>query len=98
MQQARTVVGDLERKIQLQTEGLAALRAKLKDVKRKQRAMKSNTPKELVLRLGGPAAVARARGISRQAVAQWRVIPDEHVAWVAKQLGISKGDVRPDLY
>jgi DNA-binding transcriptional regulator YdaS (Cro superfamily) len=42
--------------------------------------------------------IARATGISRSAVSQWRRVPERHLAIVARITGISERRLRPDLY
>lgn len=61
-------------------------------------------PVEEALRmLGGPAEVARRRGLkTRWAVAKWiaQGLPPEHVIWLAEQTGwkITPHRLKPDLY
>lgn len=52
---------------------------------------------------GGPAALARAleeRGekITSQAVSQWKLIPPDKVLNVEAITGISRHDLRPDIF
>lgn len=52
---------------------------------------------------GGPAALARAleelgERITSQAVSQWKTIPPEKVLKVEKITGISRHDLRPDIF
>lgn len=52
---------------------------------------------------GGPAALARAleeRGdkITSQAVSQWKVVPPEKALKVEAITGISRHDLRPDIF
>ena len=44
------------------------------------------------------AKTARALGITRSAVAQWRVVPADQVIAVEAASGIAREDLRPDLY
>jgi hypothetical protein len=43
-------------------------------------------------------AVAKACGITRQAVHQWRKVPSTRVLTVAKVLGVKPHVIRPDCY
>ena len=47
---------------------------------------------------GGASAVARAFGISPQAVGQWKRIPAERVLALEALSGISRHLLRPDIY
>ena len=52
---------------------------------------------------GGPAALARAlneRGVTikSQAVSQWTKVPAERVLLVEEISGVSRHDLRPDVY
>jgi DNA-binding transcriptional regulator YdaS (Cro superfamily) len=47
---------------------------------------------------GGNAALAALLGISRPAVAQWEVCPALRVLQVEALTGISRHQLRPDLY
>lgn len=49
---------------------------------------------------GGPAEVARALGINRQAVYQWKLIPPRRVAAVVRMTGgrFTFSQLRPDVY
>lgn len=52
----------------------------------------------LALRIyGSQAKVAAALGISTSAVAQWKRVPAKRVDRVAEVLGVSIGELRPDL-
>jgi hypothetical protein len=41
--------------------------------------------------------IARELGIKRQAVSQWRSVPDEHMEDVSRLTGIPLRELRPDL-
>lgn len=47
---------------------------------------------------GGTIALGKALGISRQAVEQWTRVPPERVLEVERITGVSRYDLRPDIY
>lgn len=48
---------------------------------------------------GGPAALAKALGgLTSQAVSQWRKVPPERVLDVERITGISRHELRPDVF
>lgn len=47
---------------------------------------------------GLQAKIARALGITRGAVAKWKAIPPLRVLEIERLTGISKHDLRPDIY
>ena len=49
-------------------------------------------------KLGGTVAVAQMLGITGGAVSQWACVPSRHVATIASLTGLSKADLRPDIY
>ena len=53
-----------------------------------------------ISKAGGASKLARALGITRQAVEQWkgRVVPPEHVLEIEKITGVSRYELRPDIY
>jgi DNA-binding transcriptional regulator YdaS (Cro superfamily) len=53
-----------------------------------------------ISKAGGASKLARQLGITRQAVEQWRgrVVPPEHVLVIEKITGVSRYDLRPDIY
>lgn len=63
-------------------------------------AMESTeTPLERAVRLsGGQATFARLLGITAQAVSQWDEVPPLRVLEVERVSGVSRHDLRPDLY
>lgn len=46
----------------------------------------------------GPAALAKRLGISCAAVSQWRRVPVARVLEVERITGVSRHDLRPDIY
>ena len=59
------------------------------------------TKNELIQKLGSPADLARAAGVSPQAVSQWAgeaMIPLHSAIKVAKATGHKLHDLRPDLF
>ena len=60
--------------------------------------------RQAVYRAGGPAAVAEALGMNPESVRQWYNrdahgrVPANHVAMMARLSGMSKAELRPDLY
>ena len=51
---------------------------------------------------GSQSALARIVGVSQQAVWKWlrskKTLPGEHVLLVERETGVSRHDLRPDLY
>lgn len=47
---------------------------------------------------GGPSKIAKALGISRQAVSQWGKVPLKHVRYISQRTGFSPAVLRPDIY
>jgi DNA-binding transcriptional regulator YdaS (Cro superfamily) len=54
--------------------------------------------KKAIEAYGGNAALAKALDISRPAVAQWQVCPPLRVLQVEALTGVSRHELRPDLY
>ena len=50
------------------------------------------------IKLVGSAELARRIGVSRQAVDQWKEVPPLRVLDVERESGISRYDLRPDIY
>lgn len=54
--------------------------------------------KQAVGKLGSQTLVARRIGVTRQAMAQWSRVPAEHVLMMEKISGVSRYELRPDVY
>ena len=54
--------------------------------------------KAAIEKAGGYAKLGRALGISGPAISQWRECPPLRVIAVEKVSGVSRHDLRPDLY
>jgi len=48
--------------------------------------------------IGGPAVTARQFNISVQAVSKWKKAPANRVIEIEKMSGISRHDLRPDIF
>lgn len=59
-----------------------------------------NAIADAIRKAGGPTKLGKALGITRQAVEQWRerVVPPEHVLAIEKLTGITRYELRPDIY
>lgn len=58
-----------------------------------------NTPtRSAIEKAGGSRLIARAIGITRQAVEQWESVPAKHVLAVERISGVSRYELRPDIY
>ncbi len=49
-------------------------------------------------RVGGQAELAKRIGVSAQAISQWEEVPPLRVLAVEAASGVSRHDLRPDLY
>lgn len=49
-------------------------------------------------KVGGMAQLAAQLGVARQAVYQWRRIPVDRVVEVERITGISRNELRPDIF
>lgn len=56
------------------------------------------TIREAADRIGGIVALAKALGITKGAVSQWERVPAEHVLLVERLTGVSRHDLRPDVF
>jgi DNA-binding transcriptional regulator YdaS (Cro superfamily) len=54
--------------------------------------------KEFAERAGGVVRLSLALGLSRAAVAQWHRVPAERVLEVERLTGISRYELRPDVF
>jgi len=59
---------------------------------------KSEALERAVKNVGGQAEFARLIGITAQAVSQWDVVPPLRVLVVERVSGVSRSELRPDLY
>jgi len=48
--------------------------------------------------LGGLSKVARECGLKPQSVAQWRRVPAHHVLRIESAFGVSRHELRPDIF
>ncbi len=53
---------------------------------------------DAIVAAGSSSALARCIGVSPQAVAQWKVVPAERVLSVETATGISRYELRPDVF
>lgn len=53
---------------------------------------------EVIKTAGGPAALARELKISTAAVSQWRRVPIDRVLKIEEITGLSRHQLRPDVY
>lgn len=60
--------------------------------------MSDKALKEAIASAGGGKALARALGVSPQAVYQWSRVPVDRVLEVERFTGIPRGRLRPDIY
>lgn len=59
---------------------------------------KSQALKRAVDNVGGQAKFARLIGVTAQAVSQWDEVPPLRVLTVERVSGVSRHELRPDLY
>ena len=59
---------------------------------------KSQALERAVRTVGGQAQFARLIGVTAQAVSQWDEVPPLRVLAVEKVSGVSRHELRPDLY
>lgn len=54
---------------------------------------------QAIKEFGGPGKLAAALGdVTPQAISQWKQVPAGRVLKVAKIIGVSRHELRPDLY
>lgn len=54
--------------------------------------------REAASRTGGVVALARELGIKHTALYSWRRVPDKRVLQIERLTGISRHDMRPDIF
>ena len=59
---------------------------------------KTEALKRAVENVGGQAKFARLIGVTAQAVSQWDEVPPLRVLMVERVSGVSRHELRPDLY
>ena len=59
---------------------------------------RSDALKRAIKAVGGPAKLAAPLGISVQAISQWDEVPPLRVLAVERVSGVSRYELRPDLY
>lgn len=59
----------------------------------------SNAAKDkAVVAIGGVTRLAEAIGVTRSAISQWPRVPAERVIDVERATGVSRHELRPDIY
>jgi hypothetical protein len=61
-------------------------------------AMNKQDTKALILKAGGPRALAKRIGTSRQAVAKWERVPAHWVMLLVELTGVPAEKIRPDVF
>ena len=61
-------------------------------------AMHTDPLQAAISRAGSTVKLAAALGIASQAISQWRRVPAGRVLDVERVTGVSRHDLRPDLY
>lgn len=61
-------------------------------------AMKDTPLVKAIQKAGGVAAFAKALGVSSQNISQWRRCPPGRCLEVEALTGVSRHDLRPDIY
>lgn len=59
---------------------------------------KASALKRAISNSGGQANFARAIGVTAQAISQWDEVPPLRVLTVERVSGVSRTELRPDLY
>ncbi|MGO4738614.1 transcriptional regulator [Bosea sp. 2KB_26] len=60
--------------------------------------MSNSALKRAIEAADGPVALSRALGISSQAIPQWKRVPAARVLQVESITGVSRHDLRPDIF
>lgn len=63
-----------------------------------KRCMSKSPLTQAIENIGSSTALAKKLGIKPQAISQWRRVPALRVLEVEKATGVSRHDLRPDLY
>lgn len=58
----------------------------------------STITKIAIKKAGGPRAVAERLSLTRQAVSKWDEVPGKHVLTIESMSGVTRYELRPDLY
>lgn len=58
----------------------------------------TNVINRVLEKVGGPSALSRLLNIRPQAVSQWRRVPVERVLEIERVTGITRHELRPDIY
>jgi DNA-binding transcriptional regulator YdaS (Cro superfamily) len=60
--------------------------------------MDEHSIREIAAKAGGVIALSKKLGLSRAAVSQWKRVPAEQVLKVEALTGVSRYDMRPDVF
>jgi DNA-binding transcriptional regulator YdaS (Cro superfamily) len=60
--------------------------------------MQSEVIQKATEAFGSAAQLARALGITRSAISQWRVVPVNRVRDIERLTGIHRSELRPDIF
>lgn len=58
----------------------------------------NNIIRQITDAAGGVRALARAIGVTHNAILQWERVPAERVLTIEKLTGVHRSDMRPDIY
>jgi DNA-binding transcriptional regulator YdaS (Cro superfamily) len=59
---------------------------------------KTDTLQRIFEAVGGPAALAKELGVTKQAISQWRKVPPRRALEIQRLTGIPCHEMRPDLF